>query len=90
MNSFTTDHFWHLYRKLPEDVRLQARTAYKLFRVNPYHPSLQFKSVSPNKPYYSARVSIHYRVVCRLHKDEVIWFWIGSHSDYDKLLRNVT
>ncbi len=39
--------------KLPEDVRKQARVAYKLFATNPYHRSLYFKRVHETEPIFS-------------------------------------
>jgi hypothetical protein len=29
---------------------------------------------------------LHYRALAVEHEGEVLWFWIGSHADYDKLL----
>lgn len=86
MNSFTTRRFWKLYRELPQTIRQQAREAYRLFQDNPQHPGLQFKRVHPVKTIYSVRINVDYRVLGILDSDEIIWFWIGSHADYDKLL----
>lgn len=86
MKSQINDDFLKVYRKLPKNVREQARKAYRLFQDNPQHPSLNFKTVHPNQPIYSARISRDYRTVGLLVDDTIIWFWIGSHSDYDKLL----
>jgi hypothetical protein len=71
---------------LPEQVRRQAREAYKLFAQNPYHPSLHFKQVHPTRSIYSVRISIEYRALGVQEEGEIIWFWIGSHADYDKLI----
>ena len=71
---------------MPPGIRRQAREAYKTFRGNPQHPGLQFKRVHPTKPIYSARISRVYRALGVLEDDDIVWFWIGSHSDYDKLL----
>ena len=86
MISYTTDRFRKAYRRLPEQVREQAREAYRLFRQNPYHPSLRFKQVHPARPIFSARISRDYRVVGVREEDTIIWFWIGSHAEYDKLI----
>lgn len=86
MNSRTTRRFRDLFAALPGNVRAQARDAYVLFRQNPSHPGLHFKKVHPDPPTYSARVGIGYRAVCAMDGDAAIWFWIGSHADYDKLL----
>jgi hypothetical protein len=73
-------------RKLPADVRKQAFSAYRTFKRDPYHPSLQFKQVSVPDSLYSARIGLHYRALAILEGDELTWFWIGSHADYDKLI----
>jgi hypothetical protein len=89
MNSRTTRHFRDLFAVLPAHVQQQAREAYRLFQQNPAHPGLRFKKVHPDPPIYSARVGIAYRAVGALNGGTVIWFWIGSHADYDKLLERL-
>jgi hypothetical protein len=86
MKSRTTRRFRELFAALPAHVQRQAREAYRLFQENPAHPGLHFKQVHPDPPTYSARVGISYRALAVLDKDTAIWFWIGSHADYDKLL----
>ena len=56
-----------------------------MFTQDPFHPSLHFKQVKHEEDTWSARVGIGYRVLGIREKDRVTWFWIGSHSDYDKL-----
>jgi hypothetical protein len=89
MNSRTTRRFRELLAALPAHVRRQAQEAYRLFQGNPAHPGLHFKQVHPDPPIYSARVGIGYRAVGALDGDTIIWFWIGSHADYDKLLQQL-
>ena len=89
MTSRGTPHFWAAYRGLPSEVRDTARKAYQLFRENPKHPSLQFKNVHDREPVYSVRVTLGYRAVGLLGNDEITWFWIGSHADYDRLLKKL-
>lgn len=89
MKSFTTERFRKLYRKLPKDIRNQAREAYKRFMDDPQHPGLHFKKVHSTRPVFSARINIDYRVLGLHDGDEIVWFWIGSHADYDKLLKNL-
>ena len=86
MRSRATPRFWAAYRALPAENRNLARRAYQLFRENPGHPSLHFKRIHDREPIYSARVSLGYRAVGLLERDEVTWFWIGTHADYDRLL----
>jgi hypothetical protein len=48
-------------------------------------PSLQFKKVDePNV--YSVRVGLGYRALGMMDGTDIVWFWIGSHSEYDKLI----
>lgn len=86
MKSRTTARFRQAYGTLPEQVRRQARAAYKLFAQNPQHPSLRFKRVHPTLAVYSARINIDYRAVGIRDGDEIVWFWIGAHAEYDQLL----
>jgi hypothetical protein len=75
-----------MYRDLPDHARNAADRAYRLFQRNPGHPGLHFKKVDDETDMYSARVGIGYRALGRLEGDAIVWFWIGPHSEYDKLL----
>lgn len=87
MRSRTTESFRKLFRALPAEVREQGREAYRLFAQNPYHPSLRFKQIEGD--IYSARVTLDYRAVGARSGDEIIRFWVGSHAEYDKLVRQL-
>ena len=89
MISKTTRRFRQELAKLPRDIRRQAREAYKLFKNNPYYPSLRFKKVHSTEPIYSARINIDYRAVGILAGEQIVWFWIGSHADDEKLLNQL-
>ena len=89
MTSYTTPRFWAAYRELPLETRELARKAYRLFRENPQHPSLQFKKVHDREPVYSVRVTLAYRAVGVMKDDEITWFWIGNHAEYDRLLKSL-
>jgi hypothetical protein len=89
MKSRINDDFLRAYRRLPLDIREQARKAYRLFRDNPQHPSLNFKRIHSAQPIVSARISLGYRTIGVLTGDEVVWFWIGSHADYDQLIKSL-
>ena len=86
MRSRATPRFWAAYGELPEEIRKRARGAYRLFQASPDHPSLQFKKVHAAESVYSVRVTYAYRAVGLLEGDQITWFWIGSHDDYDRLL----
>ena len=86
MRSFTSRRFREMYANLPEQVRLQSQRAYQLFRRNPSHPGLNFKRVDEENNIYSARIGLGYRALGRLEGSEIVWVWIGPHSDYDRLV----
>lgn len=87
MISKRTPEFRKQLCALPRDVRLQAYKAYRQFKQDPYHPGLQFKRIRGD--IYSVRIGLHFRALGeRSASDEITWFWIGSHAEYDKLLRS--
>ena len=88
MRSRATPRFWAAYRELPPEIKELARKAYGLFRDNPRHPSLQFKKVHDDS-IYSVRVTLGYRALGLLEDEEVTWFWIGTHAEYDRLLASL-
>jgi hypothetical protein len=88
LRSQTTRRFWRLFDDLPDHVQEHARRAYLQFTSDPAHPGLQFKRVSLSEPLHSARIGIHHRAVGLLEGDTITWIWIGSHDDYDRLLRS--
>ena len=89
MISYTTDSFWKHYGQLDEQVKRQARIAYRLFEQDPSHPSLGFKKVHQTKPVYSARVTLGYRAVGIRDGNEIVWFWIGPHDEYERVIEDV-
>ncbi|MGE5238761.1 MAG: hypothetical protein ACM3ON_08165 [Chloroflexota bacterium] len=89
MTSRTTEAFWKSYRELPEQTKKEARKAYRNFKKNPYHPSLHFKRIHSTRPIFSLRITKDYRAVGIEHDNHIIWFWIGSHGDYDNLLKQL-
>ncbi len=90
MKSRTTSDFRKLLAALPAQIRQQARAAYRVFRTNPRHPGLNFKRVHTSQRTVLARVGINYRAVGTLKaNDEVVWFWIGPHDEYVRLLKGL-
>ena len=89
MKSSVTKEFRKRLDALPAKVQEQADRAYAVWRAEPYHPGLQFKRVSRRQPIYSVRVGIGYRALGLREADHVFWFWIGSHAEYDELLKRL-
>ncbi len=86
IQSKASRQFRKLYLKLSPEVRREADRAYKMFRVNPAHPGLQFKQIEGHSNIYSARVGLRHRALGAFHAGVIVWIWIGTHGDYDKLV----
>jgi hypothetical protein len=84
MRHFASPAFWEAYKTLPAAVRELADKNYALLKRNPSHPSLHFKKVGR---YWSVRVGLRYRALATELDGDLVWFWIGSHADYDALIR---
>ena len=84
MRHFASPRFWALYDALPKDVRDLADKSYVLLKVDARHPSLQFKKLGKH---WSVRVGAHHRAVGVPVEGGMYWIWIGSHAEYDKLIR---
>jgi hypothetical protein len=83
VNYRANPRFWRCYSELPEDVRRLADESYQLLRENPRHPSLHLKKIGR---FWSVRVGLRYRALAVEHETNVVWFWIGSHAEYNRLL----
>jgi hypothetical protein len=70
-------------------VHREANEAYRRFQADPTHPSLRFKQAHSREPIYAARVGLHYRALALRTPDYWLRFWIGTHAEYDKLLRRL-
>lgn len=86
MQSVTTGEFRALLSAAPAAVQAKAQRAYRLWSGNPDHPSLRFKKVHNVLPIYSVRIDLDWRALGVLKADVVVWFWIGPHSEYERLL----
>lgn len=83
MNHFASPDFWFHYRQLPPEIQDLADKNFELLKQNLRHPSLRLKKVGI---FYSARVGLHYRVLAKERSEGLVWFWVGHHSEYDRLL----
>ena len=84
MKHRASKRFWATYDSLPASVQKLADANFTLLKRNPHHPSLQFKRI---KDYWSVRVGLHYRALAVEIDGDIVWFWIGTHAEYDRLIR---
>jgi hypothetical protein len=81
---FASPAFWYAYRALPDTIKALADKNFELLKADPRHPSLHLKQIGR---YHSARVGLRYRALAINVDGGLLWFWIGSHADYDALLK---
>jgi hypothetical protein len=84
MRHFASPGFWAAYERLPAEIRELADRSYALLREHPKHPSLHLEKVGR---FWSVRVGLRYRALAVDVDDGLLWFWIGSHGDYDAMIR---
>lgn len=84
MKHFADSEFWQTYHRLPKHVRRLADKNFKLLKPDPNHPSLSLKKIGQLR---SARGGIHYRALAMESEKDLVWFWIGPHSEYDKIIK---
>jgi len=85
VNHRASSRFWSCYSALPADVQVLADRAYGQLKVDPRHPSLHLKRIGR---FWSVRVGLKHRALAVEASAEVLlWVWIGTHADYDQLLK---
>ena len=84
MKHFATTAFWKLHKALPSDIQDLADSNFELLKQNPKHPSLRMKKVGR---FWSVRVGRRYRALAVQSDDGPVWFWIGTHAQYDRLIK---
>lgn len=83
MKHLTSPDFWELFDELPAEVQRLARQNYELLKEDPRHPSLHFKKA---RGYWSVRIGLGYRALGKEVDGAILWGWIGSHADYDRII----
>jgi hypothetical protein len=84
MKHFASPDYWFHYRLLPENIQDLADKNFSLLKENSRHPSLRLKKVGD---YWSVRVGISYRALGKEREEGIIWIWIGTHAEYDQLIK---
>jgi plasmid maintenance system killer protein len=80
-----------LLESLPTSVRRNAEAAFQMFLASPDHPALRRHPLQDihrgrhRAESWSVSVNIQYRAIYVVDGDTNVWYWIGSHADYDRL-----
>jgi hypothetical protein len=83
LNHFASRDFWELLDGLPPEVQKVARANFDLLKADPRHPSLHLKKIGS---YWSVRAGRGYRALGTDVEGGILWGWIGSHAEYDKIV----
>ena len=84
MNSHTTKSFRDALKRLSPELRKQAREAYQQFSSAPFSPGLNFEEVNAAKHIWSVRITRNFRALGIRNRDDITWYWIGTHREYEK------
>jgi hypothetical protein len=76
--------FWKCFDALPDHIQVLARKNLKFLKHDPEHPYPHFKAIGR---FHFMRVSSSFRVLGVSVDDGVVWFWIGGHDEYERLIR---
>ena len=85
MKHYTSPKYWQAYNDLSLQAQVVADKNFDLLKKNPRHPSLRLKKAGR---FWSVRAGISCRAlgVDSPEQNGIVWFWIGTHAQYDKLL----
>ena len=84
-----TKQFNSMFSGLPKQIQQAATNAYKQFRRDPNHPSLSLHPLKDTKKgnhknaTFAVSVTRRYRALFVVEGNTNIWYWIGSHEDYN-------
>jgi hypothetical protein len=84
LKSKTLPEFWECFNALPGEIQALARKKFHIWQEHPFHSSLRFKEIQPGV--WSVRVSAKYGALGFEHAEQIVWYWIGTHDDYDELV----
>lgn len=85
MKSRCTQRFWRQFHALPESVQQLALKSYRLWKQTPSHPSLRFRKLE-GSDLMTVRIGNHHRAIGYLEERGMIWVWIGTHAEYDRIV----
>ena len=84
-----TREFKEQFGRLPEDIRRLAEAAFGLFCEDPSHRSLRLHALKERdkgqhrSDSFTVSINMKYRAIFTRDGNTNVWYWIGSHADYD-------
>ena len=90
--SSRTDEFTSLFDSLSKSVKETGDKAFKLWRDDPSHNSLELHKLGGrHEGKWAVTINWSYRAVYRIDEKEGVktywWLWVGTHEAYNKLFK---
>lgn len=84
MKIYYSSKFAKEYKKLPLKIKKLAEKKEKLFREDPFHPSLKtHKLTGKLKEFWAFSIDFEYRIIFEFAEENIIWFHsAGTHGIY--------
>lgn len=84
MKIYYTNKFISSYKKLPEAIKVESETKEKLFKKDPFEPSLKTHKLTGRlKGYWAFSINNKYRIIFDFIKNnEVVFHKAGTHNIY--------
>lgn len=76
------EEFKRRYEELPGKIKIKAEKQEKLFRANPFYPSLHTEKINPkDREVWTIRIDDNYRIAFRfLTGKKVLFLTVGPHD----------
>ena len=88
MESHIDPDFRKCYLALPKAVKRTAYADFLLWKKDPFANGLHFKEVNKKDSVWSVRARANYRALGTREGNVMYWTWIGSHEEYNRLVKN--
>ena len=82
-----SNRFWECFSILPTSIQTRAKRNFEILKENPEYPSLHFKKIGM---FWSVRIGLKYRAIATEDEGDYTWVWIGTHDEYEKIIKNTT
>jgi hypothetical protein len=87
-----TKGFKEQFNRLPERIQRVATRIFRRFRADPSDPTLRHHALAADQKgrhrsnSYSVSITMQYRAIYTRDGDTNVWYWIGTHADYDTFI----
>jgi mRNA-degrading endonuclease YafQ of YafQ-DinJ toxin-antitoxin module len=85
MKIFYSPKFGRQYKKLPKPIQLLAEKREKIFRKNPFQPTLKTHKLGGKlEEFWSFSIDFKYRIIFEFMPDKTVHFHsVGDHDIYN-------